>query len=91
LEIRRKYVFDHLWISTEGRRISKERLHLQHEGIVIDIDVYSGSLNGLIVAEIEFRSQEDALSYTPLSWMNHDITNDDAYENRSLAVNGLPN
>src|SRR3954447_16716042 len=51
--------FDRLWPLTEGRRLQKRRHRLPHDGLVIEVDVYQGELDGLVVAEIEFSSEEE--------------------------------
>lgn len=89
IEITEK-TFDHLWLATEERRIKKTRAYIQNSGIVITVDIYTEFLNGLLIAEIEFPSEQDALSFTPPSWFGEEVTHDERYKNRSLAVNGLP-
>jgi adenylate cyclase len=55
--------FARLWPLTEGRRLEKTR-HLIPAGadlngsFCIELDVYSGPLTGLLVAEVEFGSEE---------------------------------
>ena len=47
--------FDRLWPLTEGRRVVKTRHAVTVAGgLVIEVDVYSGDLAGLVVAEVEF-------------------------------------
>ena len=50
--------FEALWPLTEGRRLRKRRHVLPHDGLEIEVDVYEGELEGLIVAEVEFDSEE---------------------------------
>src|SRR5262245_54773542 len=52
--------FDSLWPLTEGRRIHKRRFTIPHEEVEIEVDVYAGDLEGLVVAEVEFGSEEEA-------------------------------
>lgn len=82
--------YNSLWSATEGRRLYKKRVHIVQDGVPIDVDIYKGSLFGLIVAEIEFQSEEKALEFNPLSWMGLDITDNDRYKNRELATLGIP-
>jgi len=83
--------FEALWPLTEGRRIEKTRYEIsagQH--LVIELDVYGGGLEGLVVAEVEFptRAQADAFDAPP--WFGPDVTDDERYKNQRLATAGLP-
>lgn len=40
----------------------------------VSIKIYHGRFEGLRRAEVEFDSKEDALAYTPESWMGEEIT-----------------
>jgi adenylate cyclase len=85
-------VFERLWPLTEGRRIEKVR-HLipaQPEGLVIELDVYGGDLEGLAVAEIEFGSEDAARAFAPPAWLGPDVTGDARFKNQRLAVDGRP-
>jgi CYTH domain-containing protein len=52
--------------------------------------VYSGALTGLMVAEVEFPSEEAARAFVPPAWFGREVTNDSRYKNRRLATEGLP-
>ncbi len=58
--------FARLWPLTKGRRLEKTR-HLipTQAGLTIELDVYSGALTGLTVAEVEFDSEEQADAFEP--------------------------
>ncbi len=47
-------VFNALWPLTEGMRVEKTRYDIPYGGHVVELDVYSGGLAGLVVAEVEF-------------------------------------
>ncbi|HEY1594776.1 MAG TPA: CYTH domain-containing protein [Thermoleophilaceae bacterium] len=83
--------FDSLWPLTAGRRIEKTRHVLPAEGTLkIELDVYSGDLSGLVTAELEFSSEEEADAFDPPPWLGRDVTGDARYSNQSLATDGLP-
>jgi adenylate cyclase len=82
--------FDRLWPLTEGRRLRKRRHLLPHDGLEIEVDVYEGDLEGLIVAEVEFNSEERARAFEPPAWLGDDVTGDERFLNENLAVNGVP-
>jgi adenylate cyclase len=83
--------FDALWPLSEDRRIEKTRYEISAEGsLVIELDVYGGGLEGLVVAEIEFPSPADAEAFDAPAWFGPDVTSDDGYKNQRLATHGLP-
>ena len=79
--------FEALWPATEGRRIEKTR-YLLDDGI--ELDVFDGELAGLILAEVEFPHMAGAFEYEPPAWFGTEVTTDDRYKNRRLAVEGRP-
>ena len=82
--------FDILWPATAGKRIEKTRFQIPHGDVMIEMDVYGGSLRGLIVAEVEFSSIEAAESFIPPEWFREEITHDKSFKNQSLARYGNP-
>jgi adenylate cyclase len=79
--------FESLWPLTEGRRIEKTRRKLP-DGV--EVDVYDGALEGLVVAEIEFASEDESAAFEPPEWFGAEVTDDPRYKNRALAVDGRP-
>jgi adenylate cyclase len=83
--------FERLWPLTEGRRIEKTRYEIPAgDGLVIELDLYTGDLEGLVVAEVEFGSEEDADAFAPPPWLGRDVTDDPRYKNQRLACDGAP-
>jgi CYTH domain-containing protein len=82
--------FDELWPLTEGRRLHKRRHLIPHEDLEIEVDVYAGHLAGLVVAEIEFPSEEEARAFDPPEWLGEEVTGDRRYLNETLASEGAP-
>jgi adenylate cyclase len=76
--------FDQLWPATEGRRIEKDRYLLNYQEHKVEIDVYKHPLHGLIVAEVEFHSDEEALLFEPPPWMGQEVTHLNFLKNRNL-------
>jgi adenylate cyclase len=80
-----------LWELADGRCLEKTRYEVAAtSGLTIELDVYEGSLAGLIVAEVEFPSEKAADEFVPPLWFGEEVTDDDAYKNRRLAVDGRP-
>ena len=83
--------FERLWPLTLGRRLEKDRhLHALDGGLTAELDVYAGSLAGLRVVEVEFATQRDGDAFVPPPWFGAEITDDERYRNRALAVRGRP-
>ena len=79
-----------LWPLTEGRRLHKRRHVIPHGDLQIEVDVYEGDLEGLVVAEIEFASEEEARGFEPPDWIGEEVTGDVRYLNETLATRGRP-
>jgi adenylate cyclase len=82
--------FEALWPLTDGRRIEKRRFLLDHDGHRVEVDVYAGALEGLVVAEIEFESERASAAFEPPDWLEREVTGDARYANQRLALEGLP-
>jgi adenylate cyclase len=83
--------FESLWPLTAGRRIEKRRFLIPAgDQLSIELDVYGGELDGLVTAEIEFDSAEQAEAFEPPPWIGSDVTGNGGYSNQSLAARGRP-
>ena len=83
--------FESLWPLTAGRRIVKRRYLIPAGGqLSIELDLYAGELDGLVTAEIEFESEDQAEAFEPPPWIGSDVTGDGAYSNQSLAAHRRP-
>lgn len=74
-----------LWPATEGRRLTKIRYEVPHEGFVVEVDVYRDHHEGLVVAEVEFESEAAARDFRPPAWLGDDVTGSARYSNVLLA------
>lgn len=85
-----KEAFYHLIDKADGIIIQKTRYMIpQDNGLVIELDVFEGELEGLIMAEVEFDSPEAADSYVPVEWFGREVTEESAYHNSNMSINGL--
>jgi CYTH domain-containing protein len=73
-------------VNREISHISKTRYAIHEVGNKIELDIYQGELTGLVVAEVEFDSEESAFNYDPPSWFGKEVTYDDRYKNKNLAM-----
>lgn len=74
-----------LWPGTVQRRLRKTRYDVPLGGLVVEIDLYHERHEGLIVAEVEFNDEEEALSFQPPPWLGDDVSFDPRYSNQLLA------
>ncbi len=82
--------FDAAWPYTVGRRIEKTRHRIPAGDHVIELDVFAGDLEGLVIAEVECASAEALAAFTPPAWFGREVTDDGSYNNAALALFGLP-
>lgn len=82
--------FEAAWPHTVGQRIEKTRHRIQLGDHVIELDVFTGALDGLVIAEVEFDSPEASDTFEPPAWFDREVTDDGRYSNASLALHGLP-
>jgi adenylate cyclase len=83
--------FDTLWPVTARARVEKSRrLIAGPDDTTIELDIYTGDLSGLIVAEVEFDDPDTAETFTAPGWFGPEVTDDDRYKNRNLATRGRP-
>ena len=77
--------FATLWPATEGKRLSKTRYEIPFGERVVEIDIYRGKHEGLVVAEVEFDDEQSAINFQPPDWLGDDVTGDPRYSNQLLA------
>lgn len=82
--------FEQLWEATAGRRIEKLRRLAEVEGGTVELDVYAGALEGLVVAEVEFDDEASAQRFVAPEWFGRELTGEKAYSNQRLAIDGFP-
>jgi CYTH domain-containing protein len=77
--------FSTLWPATEGKRLTKTRYDIPLGDRIVEIDLYGGRHEGLVVAEVEFDDEESATGFQPPDWLGDDVTGDPRYSNQLLA------
>ncbi len=82
--------FATLWPATEGRRVEKVRHAVAYEGHTVEVDVFVGGLDGVIVAEVEFADRAAAEAFRPPAWFADELTGREEWSNARLALDGRP-
>jgi adenylate cyclase len=75
-----RHMLDNFCIS----ELSKIRYFIPHDGHTWEVDEFLGLNEGLIVAEIELGSEDEAFSLP--DWVDKDVTSEKKYTNSNLAV-----
>ncbi len=73
--------YHHLKEKSDGALICKTRYLIPYDKYTIELDIFSGNMTGLVMAEVEFDSVEEAENFNPPSWFTKEVTNDSAYHN----------
>lgn len=81
-----KRQFNLLWPATKALRIEKERHRTKYRGRIIEIDLFHGRLEGLQLAEVEFRTEEISNEFAPPEWIGLEVTRDPVFRNQTLAA-----
>lgn len=82
--------FEHLLPKADGIVISKTRYCIPYEKYTIELDVFEKDLAPLIMAEVEFESEEEAHAFIPPAWFLEDVTNDKRYHNSNMSKGITP-
>lgn len=77
--------YEHLKKKVDGRLITKKRYMIPYEKYMIELDVFENDLAPLVLAEVEFETEEEANSFTPPEWFGKDVTFSKAYHNSVLS------
>lgn len=81
-----KESYEHMRPKADGILISKTRYLIpEKDRLTIELDVFDAPYEGLYLAEVEFSSEEQALSYNPPVWFGKDVTNSGKYHNSRLS------
>jgi adenylate cyclase len=62
--------------------LSKTRYEINFENHLWEVDVFEGKLDGLIIAEIELKAEDESFITPP--WVGTEVTNDSSYLNAKL-------
>jgi len=87
----KKGEFNKYWQAINKEKIiEKTRYQIPYKKHNIELDIYSGCLKGLIIAEIEFKNAEESKNFTPPTWFKKEVTFDERFKNKYLVKKGIP-
>jgi adenylate cyclase len=67
--------------------LEKERFFVEDAGATWHVDVYSGILNSVVIAEIELKQETQALTLS--SWVGKEVTGDPFYKKINMRARAL--
>jgi CYTH domain-containing protein len=77
----------HLKEKVDGNIISKKRYLIPlGSNLTIELDVFNAPFDTLVVAEVEFATEEQAKSFIPPDWFGEDVTYSHEYQNSYLST-----
>lgn len=77
--------YQHLKEKIDGRLITKKRYKIPYDSYTIELDIFEGDLAPLMLAEVEFPTEEEAISFLPPAWLGEDVTMSTLYHNSALS------
>lgn len=82
--------YAHLLAKADGLVLKKKRYLIPLSGteLTIELDVFEGAYDGLVLAEVEFPDREAAERFLPPAWFGREVTFTGEYQNSVLAMKG---
>ncbi len=78
--------YEHLKEKADGNVIRKRRYRIPFSsGLTIELDIFEPPFSGLVLAEVEFDSEEEANAFLPPDWFGEDVTWSSRYHNSTLS------
>lgn len=80
--------YEHLLPKADGMVLTKRRylIPIPSTDLTVELDVFSGPYQGLMLAEVEFNTKEEAENFRPPRWFGRDVTFSGEYQNSRLAL-----
>ena len=82
-----KEAYEHLVEKADGNVISKTGylIPLEGDGLIAEVDVFEPPFAPLIMAEVEFVSEEQANAFAAPDWFGEEVTFDGRYHNSYMS------
>lgn len=82
-----KEAYIHLKTKADGNVITKRRYLIPlTEELTIELDLFSGVFEGMVLAEVEFPTEDAANHFTPPDWFTEEVTFRPEYHNSYLST-----
>ncbi len=77
--------YEYLKSKVDGNMVTKTRYYIPYEDHTVELDVFEGVLEGLILAEIEYCDVLDVKSLTLPKWFGPEVSFDKRFRNSYLS------
>lgn len=77
--------YTHLLEKADGLVIRKDRFCIPFESYTIELDRFDPPFAPLLIAEVEFPTEAEALAFRPPDWFGAEVTGDRAYSNAQMS------
>ncbi len=78
--------YEHLRPKIDGNLITKTRYCIPIEGgLTIELDIFEGCFEGMVLAEVEFESVEAAKVFVAPDWFGEDVTYNKKFHNSYMS------
>jgi len=86
-----KEAYDSLKEKCQGIVVTKTRYKIPYGQYTIELDLFHGQYDGMVLAEVEFPSIEKAREFVAPEWFDKDVSDDYHYRNTYLALKNINN
>lgn len=86
-----KESYEHLKQKIDGILIEKTRYRIGYNGHTIELDLFHGAYEGMMLAEIEFETIEESEKFVKPDWFGENVSGDRRYTNAFLAISPQKN
>ena len=78
--------YNHLIQKADGNILTKTRYEIPlGDHLIIELDIFHGKFDGLVLAEVEFPNMDEAENFTPPEYFGEDVTFSTEYHNSTLS------
>ena len=81
--------YEHLLEKADGNVIHKRRTRIPWQSYMIELDIFEAPFEGLMLAEVEFETELEAVAFIPPEWFGRDVTFEKEYHNSTLSRKGF--
>ena len=71
----------------EGNIITKTRYIIPlNDGLKVELDIFRGVFDGIVMAEVEFPDEDTANKFTPPDYFSNEVTFDKRFHNSNMSI-----
>jgi len=79
----------HLRKKADGNQIVKDRYEIPCGDYMIELDIFDAPFAPMVLAEVEFPSEEEALEFPVPEWFGEEVTYNPEYTNAAMSERNL--